>query len=132
MQLAALYFGVVILKGAFLPQKLNPKGNIETRYKLFQAHVRSYQVKSTPRWFVCVQRTALYSLSETNSLSSIGTKMLRSTLIFCSFLFNILSTTHSNLEHDPLFRKRAAQRLENMDRIESWIKITSTSLAKYF
>jgi hypothetical protein len=32
MPLAALYFGVVFFKGAFLPQKLDPKGNIETRY----------------------------------------------------------------------------------------------------
>jgi hypothetical protein len=36
----------VLFRGAYLPQKLDPKSNIVTRYKLFQGHVLSYQVNS--------------------------------------------------------------------------------------
>jgi hypothetical protein len=45
------FFGS-FFKGAYLPQKLDPKSTIETQYNVFQAHVLSYYVKSTPGWFV--------------------------------------------------------------------------------
>jgi hypothetical protein len=51
MLLAALYFGV-FFKGAYFPQTLTPKSSINTRYNSVQRHVSSYQVKSTPGWFV--------------------------------------------------------------------------------
>jgi hypothetical protein len=38
----------VLFRGAYLPQKLDPKSDIETQYKLFQAYVLSYQVKTCP------------------------------------------------------------------------------------
>jgi hypothetical protein len=50
--LTASRFGVLFFKGEFLPQKLDPKRNIETRYKHFQAHVLFYKVKLCPGWFV--------------------------------------------------------------------------------
>jgi hypothetical protein len=39
-------------KGAFLPQKLDPKGNIETKYNYDQKHVLSYILKRSPVCFV--------------------------------------------------------------------------------
>jgi hypothetical protein len=47
-----------LFKGAFLPQNgtFCPLFSHDT--SSFEVHVLSYQLKSTPEWFVCVQRTA--------------------------------------------------------------------------
>jgi hypothetical protein len=41
-----------IFSGAYFPQKWDVLPPFQPRFKLFQGHVLSYQVKSTPGWFL--------------------------------------------------------------------------------
>jgi hypothetical protein len=80
-------------KGAFLPQKLAPKTYIETRYNSVQRHVLSYQVKTTPGWFVWAAPTlrtgAIIRKNEENSLNIRGYREKRCKVLAARRIFSL-------------------------------------------
>jgi hypothetical protein len=87
----------VLFRGAYLPQKWDPKSSIVTRYVSVQTHVSFY----------IINRSGGFALYVFNGLPNmpVPTYLLKRTVEFCmhmktafaqrSFLFNIWSAIHS-------------------------------------
>jgi hypothetical protein len=93
--LAALYFGL-LRGGKFLPQKLDPKSNIETRYNVFQAHVRFLlRLKHVLGGLYASNGLPYIAILNNNRKQTVGIENTQKRLVQRSFLFNILSAIHS-------------------------------------